>query len=80
MLGLKSSAQHARLRLKGVRALHDNVQLAYKLAARWNDRHGLELRVFIDDINFDALRDQRQEARVGGSEMNKKKAERRRGK
>ena len=80
LLGLESSAQHARSRSKGVRALHDNVQLAYELAARWNDRSGLELRVVIDDINFDALRDQGQEAGVGGSEMNKKKAERRRGK
>ena len=62
MLGLESTAQHARLRSKGVRALHDNVQLAYELAARWNDWHGLELRVVVDDVNFDALREQRQEA------------------
>ena len=62
MLGLESTAQHARWSLKGVRALHDNVQLAYELAARWNDRHGLELRVVVDDVNFDALKEQRQEA------------------
>ena len=80
LFGHESSEQRARLRPEGVRALHDNVPLAYELAARWNDWHGLELRVVIDDINFDALRDQGQEAGVGGSEMDEEKAERRRGK
>ena len=59
MTGLESTAQHARLRSKGVRALHDNVQLAYELAARRNDWHGSELRVVVDDVNFHALREQR---------------------